>query len=349
MSNTTREVSSLSASAIRRGRTALALLLLGAGCEDSGAELAEQQALYDGPPAADGATEHEGAFDQAALLDEGPYERVALVHPFPEYHVITQTPADHTYTNHENWDIDCVQNEAVLAPIAGEVVKVKFSDSGYGNSVGIEAPGWGTIHLNHLNSISVEKGCWVQPSDVVGTCGITGHVVPLGGGDGSHLDVYAVDPQGHDISLSSPSTWPLGGGASDPTCQQTACEYSVLPQHPDESYAAPYDCPGGVVMPISGTLDGSGTLNVRSEGKAEYGPGTYKVLVFDPEASPGDQCKPWNEVRATTVLDAPADELVFPAFASHLTCGHAKAYCIGKTDGGSAAHFCSGRLVVSSP
>lgn len=151
--------------------------------------------------------------------DIQPNAGIELAYPFLAYHTITQNPADHTYTPHENWDIDCVKGEVVLSPIAGKVVKVAFSKKGYGNSVGIEAPGWGTIHLNHLDTIAVDEGCLVQPSDIVATCGTSGKVIPLGGGDGSHLDVYAVEPQGGNIDLPSPNTWPLGDGSASATCQ----------------------------------------------------------------------------------------------------------------------------------
>jgi hypothetical protein len=141
-----------------------------------------------------------------------------LFYPFATTHVITQGPKDHYYTNEENWDVDCWDGEELRAPVSGLVVKAKQSNTGYGNSIGIEVPGWGTMHLNHLHSIDVAEGCWVNASEVVGKCGKTGSVTALNGGDGSHLDVYAVDLEGKNIDLPSPKYWPIGPESGSAKC-----------------------------------------------------------------------------------------------------------------------------------
>ncbi|MCA9661425.1 MAG: M23 family metallopeptidase [Myxococcales bacterium] len=163
--------------------------------------------------------------------DLGGENAPALVYPFAVEHAITQSPADHKYTDHENWDVDCYDGEELRAPVSGLVVKAVHSATGYGNSIGIEVPGWGTMHLNHLHSIDVAEGCWVEASEVIGKCGKTGNVTPLGGGDGSHLDVYAVSLGGQNINLPSPALWPMGPDLGPAKCGEgggsCGCEGSL--------------------------------------------------------------------------------------------------------------------------
>jgi hypothetical protein len=143
-----------------------------------------------------------------------------------------------------------------------------------------------------------------------------------------------------------------GGTCAGGSCNlDPACTYSVSPEYPSTSSSAPYTCPGGIVMAISGEIDeATGKLVVRVH-KSGFGPGTYRVLVFDPDDSLEDQCAPYNVVKTTKTLSSSTDSdtLVFDAFDSLLQCGgslNPKAYCVVKEDGGSIAHFCSGKLVV---
>lgn len=150
---------------------------------------------------------------------------------------------------------------------------------------------------------------------------------------------------GGDLGCSGACTFDTSGCVNEPMCS-----YDVSPD--GASYNAPYDCTGGVVMPISGSIDpDTGALSVASPSKAgDFGPGTYRVLVFDPNDATSDQCKEFNTVKSQKVLDATATSLTFPAFDSLLVCsdaGDAKAYCIAKEDGGDKAYWCSGRLVAS--
>jgi surface antigen len=138
------------------------------------------------------------------------------------------------------------------------------------------------------------------------------------------------------------------GYDTDGCTNQPMCTYDVSPKYPNSSYDAPYSCPGGVVMPVAGALDNNGNLTVSSPGKpGGYGAGTYRVLVFDPNDPVGDQCKPWNVVKSTAMLNGTQNSIVFPEFNSSLMCSDQKAYCVVKEDGGTIAHFCSGKLVAS--
>lgn len=151
--------------------------------------------------------------------------------------------------------------------------------------------------------------------------------------------------------------WDGGELACSPTCAfdtsgctgPPLCAYAVEPEAPGTTYAAPYKCPGGIAMPISGTIDPvTGMVTVSSPGKpGNYGPGTYRVYVYRLDIPASSQCKPFNVVKATKVLAAPATSLSFPAFDSLLTCGEDKGYCIAKEDAGDPAFFCSGMLKAS--
>lgn len=133
----------------------------------------------------------------------------------------------------------------------------------------------------------------------------------------------------------------LGCNSSTSSC----CAYSVTPQPPNFSNLAAYTLPGGIVMSVAATLDASGYLTVharKSAGGAAFGDGTYRVLVFSPNAPVSEQCKPWNTERAKLVVSGSPTEIAFPAFDSLLTCGEVKKYCVVKEDGGTLAYWGSG-------
>ncbi|PKN37057.1 MAG: hypothetical protein CVU63_16225, partial [Deltaproteobacteria bacterium HGW-Deltaproteobacteria-20] len=147
-----------------------------------------------------------------------------------------------------------------------------------------------------------------------------------------------------------------GNTCSEGTCiggvcvPASACEYTVSPQYPTSSTYAPYSCPGGVVMGISGHIDpNTGVLTVRAH-KSSIGPGVYRVIVFGPDDPISDQARPWNVVKAkVTLTTSTSGTLTFPAFDSLLVCGgelNPKAYAVVKEAEGNIAHFCSGRLVA---
>ncbi|MCA9716469.1 MAG: hypothetical protein KC468_17490 [Myxococcales bacterium] len=139
-------------------------------------------------------------------------------------------------------------------------------------------------------------------------------------------------------------------GCSNGVCNEPQCVYDVDPQAPSFSYSAPYTCPGGIVMPISGSINpNTGYLTISSPEKdGDFGAGTYRVFVFDPNVEISKQCKDINVVKATKVVNVTTPTLTFSAFDSLLECNvEDKAYCIGKEAGGSKTHFCSGKLVAS--
>jgi surface antigen len=175
------------------------------------------------------------------------------------------------------------------------------------------------------------------------TCG-NGNIDPGEQCDGSNLGGATCENQGYGTGVLACTACTFDASEC---VDLPNCSYSVSPESPNSSYTAPYTCPGGIVMPISGSLSNDGYLTVSSPGKpGDYGSGTYRVLVFDPNDPVGDQCKPWNVVKSTFALNSTANSITFPAFDSLLTCGSEKAYCIVKEDGGSIAHFCSGKLVA---
>jgi hypothetical protein len=100
-------------------------------------------------------------------------------------------------------------------------------------------------------------------------------------------------------------------------------------------------------MNIYGTINSNGDLSIYGYKSGGFGDGTYRVRVFDPGSALSDQCKGWNTVKATKSVSGSPDTVSFPSFASLLTCGGEKAYCITKTDGGDDAYWCSGRLIAT--
>lgn len=76
--------------------------------------------------------------------------------------------------------------------ISGKIVSVidaNYQSSPYGNSVVIEDADGNQIRLSHLDSLNVQPGQSVSATDLIGTLGNTGNVIPGKGGDGSHLDI----------------------------------------------------------------------------------------------------------------------------------------------------------------
>jgi len=82
---------------------------------------------------------------------------------------------------------------------SGEVTKVGF-DNDFGNYVKIKLPDGNTIQLSHLDSVNVKSGQKIDQYQNIGTVGNTGHVIPMAGGDGSHLDIRVTNPDGTTIS-----------------------------------------------------------------------------------------------------------------------------------------------------
>jgi murein DD-endopeptidase MepM/ murein hydrolase activator NlpD len=92
-------------------------------------------------------------------------------------------------------DIDLQVGDPVPTPEAGEVIFVG-KNGGFGNQVKIRTAKGNEIWLSHLDSIDVQVGDRLVKNQFVGGGGKTGSVIPVGGGDGSHLDLTVKKPDG---------------------------------------------------------------------------------------------------------------------------------------------------------
>jgi hypothetical protein len=108
------------------------------------------------------------------------------------------------YDGGKGLDVDGTKGDPVMG-FAGKVVSVidaNFASSPYGNSVVIEDADGNQIRLSHLDSLNVQPGQEIRESDLLGTLGNTGNVIPGPNGDGSHLDIR-VKPAGANTEMSS--------------------------------------------------------------------------------------------------------------------------------------------------
>ncbi len=160
--------------------------------------------------------------DQSGALD--------LTRPLPvgPAHGVTDTPAGHAARGvpDRNWDIDCGVGETVRSPASGTVVRVVDGlgtglANSYGNQVCVRHAGSGLICcIAHLQagSLQVAEGCDVQAGAPLGGCGTSGSVIPLGGGDGSHVDVRCYDDAGTPFEQPHPDTWAAPDEGLRATC-----------------------------------------------------------------------------------------------------------------------------------
>lgn len=161
--------------------------------------------------------------------------------PFPETsgHGVTTTPDGHAKrgVNNRNWDLDCEDGDPMGAIRGGLVVAVAddvtgYAEKSYGNYVCIYDDSTGFRYCqNHMQYDSLELDAsdvgvtQVSQGDLIGNCGLTGTVTALGGGDGSHVDVYAKNEStGEPVELPDPSTWsplatldPIGSRDCEPS------------------------------------------------------------------------------------------------------------------------------------
>lgn len=94
-------------------------------------------------------------------------------------------------------DIDLKKGDPVQTPVDGTIVDVKTGHNrGFGSQVKIRDNFGNEIWLSHLDLPKATVGSQVRKGQVIGLGGNTGNVIPLAGGDGSHLDVTMKDPQG---------------------------------------------------------------------------------------------------------------------------------------------------------
>ena len=214
-----------------------------------------------------------------------------------------------------------------------------------------------------------DNGCQRQPPLTDDTCMPN----PCGDGSCNGTETAASCPQ------DCPSTPTCGDGScngtettascgqdcpSTPTCGDGACaeveNYVTCPADcslpPDPvcsaniAYPTPaYTCEGGSAAMVMRILSISYDLNtyeetvvVDKEGET-FGPGNYRIVVFDPNDEISDQCRSFNTKKAEqTVGNNAPSQLVF-RFPSSMSCQNpgAKRYCAQKEAGGNPAHFCS--------
>ncbi len=100
-------------------------------------------------------------------------------------------------------DIDGVIGDPIYSFTDGEVLKAQTEaeSGGYGNSIVVQMEDGTSIRYAHLNNLPFEKGQTVFAGMVLGEMGNTGNVIPMGGGDGSHLHIEAKDKDGNLIAL----------------------------------------------------------------------------------------------------------------------------------------------------
>jgi len=98
-------------------------------------------------------------------------------------------------------DIDLKIGDPVPSPVSGTVTAAVES-GGFGNRVKILADNGKEYWLSHLDSMNVKEGDKIAMGDIVGAGGNSGSVIPMGGGDGSHLDLTVVDKDGEFITPS---------------------------------------------------------------------------------------------------------------------------------------------------
>jgi murein DD-endopeptidase MepM/ murein hydrolase activator NlpD len=92
-------------------------------------------------------------------------------------------------------DVDLKKGDPVKTPVSGVVIAAQ-PNGGFGNQIKIKADDGREIWLSHLDSGNVKVGQKVTAGQVVGIGGNTGTTIPLGNGDGSHLDITMPKPGG---------------------------------------------------------------------------------------------------------------------------------------------------------
>lgn len=84
-------------------------------------------------------------------------------------------------------DIDGKKGDPITG-IQWTVSEILTGDKNYGNSIVIDYNG-DKIRLSHLDKVNVNMWDTINPTQVIGTIGNTGNVIPWKWGDGSHLDI----------------------------------------------------------------------------------------------------------------------------------------------------------------
>jgi murein DD-endopeptidase MepM/ murein hydrolase activator NlpD len=100
-------------------------------------------------------------------------------------------------------DIDGKIGDPIFSFTDGTVLKAQTEaqSGGYGNSIIVQMSDGSTVRYAHLNNLPLKEGQQVYAGMVLGEMGNTGNVIPMGGGDGSHLHIEAKDADGNLIPL----------------------------------------------------------------------------------------------------------------------------------------------------
>ena len=235
----------------------------------------------------------------------GALEPGAYMFPFAGgAHRMMDTPDGHSRrTPHRNWDIDCAFGHAVGSLVSGEVVEAvdgfARGEGGYGNRVCVRDARGITVCHNHLQAgtLAVDEGCFVQAGDHLGGCGNSGFVIPLGNGDGTHVDVYAVNDAEGNVELPHPDTWVRPAAIPSSACVALeACG------------------PPDLESPIGGVeLDAVETLRWGAPRCGEQAPSTYRVQIHRARAFPPEcDAAPRMQAACAIALNETTQDTEYP-------------------------------------
>ena len=90
-------------------------------------------------------------------------------------------------------DVDLKVGDSVVSPKDGEITFVG-KRGGFGNVVALKDKRGKIIQLAHLSASNVKKGDKVKAGQLLAKGGKSGSVIPIGKGDGSHLDITIYNP-----------------------------------------------------------------------------------------------------------------------------------------------------------
>lgn len=96
-------------------------------------------------------------------------------------------------------DIDLKMGDPVKSPVSGTVLATRTSPKGFGKQVRVKGDDGNEYWFSHLDGFDVNAGARIKVGQVIGKGGNTGSVIPMGGGDGSHLDLTVKDKNGNYI------------------------------------------------------------------------------------------------------------------------------------------------------
>ena len=99
-------------------------------------------------------------------------------------------------------DIDGKIGDPIPAFEGGKVIAVNRSKSGYGNEVRIQNSRGEVTIYGHMSAFNVKPGQTIPAGYRIGSIGNTGNVVPMNGGDGSHLHIEKRDKNGKVVHIA---------------------------------------------------------------------------------------------------------------------------------------------------